>query len=263
MSDTTDRRSHDRSGLDHLREMPVQLQALMAHALSKDVARLSLVRTGMSDYDVNDDYRFVATEWMLNVQFDSLEGPTVTVFATPNVDDDAVRMYTISKGIGHSVTVDKLDAMIDTLRPAPDYGDLGVDVAVLDERVREHLTAAGRPVTQLAAWLTAAAAQRWDIQYETRPVSPRLMDTLPRSVECQLTASVADASYSDAYGVYLYEPLHGVEHIASDISTYTGPIEHYRYRPMELNEVIDLTTTNLAPGTEPLMVCDGEGQPLY
>ena len=259
MSDTTDRCTHDRRNFDHLREMPVQLQALMAHALSKDVARLSLARTGMSDYDVNDDYRFAATEWMLNVQLESLEGPTITVFATPNVDNDTVRMSTISKGIGQSVTVDELDAMIDTLRPAPDYGDLGVDLAILDERVRENLTAAGRPVTQLAAWLTAAAAQRWDIQYETRPISPRLTD-IPRSVDVRLTASVADASHSDAYGVYLYEPLHGVGHMASDISTYTEPIEHHRYRPVELSEVIDLTTTDLAPGTEPLMVCDGEGQ---
>ena len=247
---------------DHLREMPVQLQALMAHVLSKDVARMGLARTGMSDYNENDDYRFVASDWMLSVRLESLRSPLTTVFAVPDVENDTVRMFTTWKGTDKDLTVDELDAMIDTLRPAPDYGDLGVDVAILDERVREQLTAAGRPVTQLAAWLTAAAAQRWDIDYETRPVSPQLTDILPRSVECRLTASVADASYCDAYGVYLYEPPHGVEHMASDISTYTGTIEDYRYRPMGLREVIDLTTTDLAPGTEPLMIHNDEGEPL-
>ena len=51
-------------------------------------------------------------------------------------------------------------------------------------------------------------------------------------------------------------------HMASNISTYTGPIGDYRHRPMELREVIDLTTTDLAPGTEPLMIYDDEGEPL-
>lgn len=257
MADTTDRRTYD-----HLREMPVQLQALMAHVLSKDVARMSLTRTGMSDYDENDDYRFVASDWAFSVQLESLEDPSITVVALPDVDNDGVRMFTISKDT-QDITVDELDARIDTLRPAPDYGDLGVNVAILDERVRDVMAAAGRPVTQLAAWLTVAAAKRWDIQYEAQPlkISPRLMD-IPRSVDIRLTASTADALRRDAYAVYLYEPPHGFEHMASDMTSYTRPPKDYRHRPMELDNVIDLTTTDLAPGTEPLMIYDDEGEPL-
>lgn len=251
MSDTTDTDNH-------LREMPTQVQALLTHMLTKDLAVLNVWRTGLS-VDGEDDEPglvFRALDWRIEARLRDHRAPVIAVRATPHEDSGTVDIkLTYDR---ESISLAQLHHLIDAAPPAEDYGNPDVndtvDTSILEPATRRLLAVDARPVTALAAWLTVAATKHWNIKMDKRIISGETL------LDLQLMASVAHGTMT-AYGVILHDGNQSSgddhrQHTYLDL-TMDNDDDIYRTKYATLDEIIAMTR-KAAPGSRPIALFDAD-----